>query len=472
LAAVTPPTSFEPGAMAMDGPENHYYQAVYDTLLKLDRNGQPVADLVSHWTYDDAKTTLTLTLRSGVTFTDGTAFDAAAVKANLDHAKQGKGEAANALKFLRDVTAVDPTHATILLSAPDPSLVPALARSTGYMDSPKALTSKDVATKPVGTGPYTLDQTQSTAGSTYVYKRNPQYWNKGAYPYNQVDIKFLDNSSAILNGLRSGQIQGSQGGSKDIVQGAKQAGLSVTTYDTGSLEGVFLWDRAGSNTKALGDVRVRQAINYAFDRQTIVKTIKGGLGTPTVQFFAPSSTAYDASLEKAYPYDVAKAKQLMAQAGYPNGFSMTLPDFSPVFPDQQAAMTEALKAIGISITYQPITGDQVVGSVIGAKWPINYFTLTSTDAWGMAQTAVAAHAPFNPFHTNDPKVSQLLDTIQTSSGDAQTTAFHALDRYLVDQAWFAPWDYVKGSYITGKGVKATAVPGTSIPPLVDLAPAS
>ena len=169
---------------------------------------------------------------------------------------------------------------------------------------------------------------------------------------------------------------------------------------------------------------------------------------------------------------MAKAKQLMAQAGYPNGFSMTLPDFSPVFPDQQAAMTEALKAIGISLTYQPITGDQVVGSVIGAKWPINYFTLTSTDAWGMAQTAVAADAPFNPFHTDDPKVSQLLDTIQGSSGDAQTTAYHALDRYLVDQAWFAPWDYVKGSYITGKGVKATAVPGTSIPPLVDLAPTS
>ena len=189
-----------------------------------------------------------------------------------------------------------------------------------------------------------------------------------------------------------------------------------------------------------------------------MKTIKGGLGTPTVQFFDASSTAYDASLEKAYPYDVAKAKQLIAQAGYPNGFSMTLPDFSPVFPDQQAAMTEALKAIGISITYQPITGDQVVGSVIGGKWPINYFTLTSTDAWGMARR-LAADAPFNPFHTDDPKVSRAARHDQRSSGDAQTTAFHALDRYLVDQAWFAPWDYVKGSYITGKGVKATAVPG-------------
>src|SRR4051812_2562912 len=177
LATITPPTSFEPGAMAMGGPEDHYYQAVYDTLLKLDGSGKPTADLATDWSYDAANTTLSLTLRDGVTFTDGTAFDATAVKANLEHAKAGTGEAGNALKFVDHVDAVDATHADVVLSTPDPSLVDSLARSAGYMASPEALDSGDIATNPVGTGPYELDQDRTTAGDTYVYTRNPDYWD-------------------------------------------------------------------------------------------------------------------------------------------------------------------------------------------------------------------------------------------------------------------------------------------------------
>jgi peptide/nickel transport system substrate-binding protein len=472
LATITPPTSFEPGAMAMGGPEDHYYQAVYDSLLELDDQGQPTADLATDWSYDAAGTTLSLTLRDGVTFTDGTAFDATAVKANLEHAKQGTGEAGNALKFVDHVDAVDATHANVVLSAPDPSLVDSLARSAGYMASPKALDSGDIKRNPVGTGPYELDQAKTTAGDTYVYTRNADYWDKDAYPYDEVDVKLLDDTTAALNALRSGQIQGIPGGSKDIVDGAKNAGLTVTTYENGTVEGVFLWDRAGSNTKALGDVRVRQAINYAMDRETIVKTVKGGMGTATDQLFGPSTAGYDKSLEDVYPYDVDKAKQLMAEAGYADGFSMTLPDFSPVYPDEQAAMTEALQSIGITVTYQPVTPDQVVGSIIGGQWPANFFSLTSSNPWAFAQLAVAQGAPFNPFHVSDPKVTELLGTIQSSSGDAQDQATQDLNKYLVDQAWFAPWDFQKGAYVTSKDVKVTPIPGIAVPPLSSLAPAS
>ena len=84
LAAVTPPKSFALGEMASSGPEDNYYQAVYDTLLKLDAEGQPEANLATEWSYDDANTTLTLTLRDDVTFSDGAKLDAAAVKASLE----------------------------------------------------------------------------------------------------------------------------------------------------------------------------------------------------------------------------------------------------------------------------------------------------------------------------------------------------------------------------------------------------
>jgi len=471
LAAVTPPKSFAVGEMASNGPENHYYQAVYDTLLGLDKDGKPVANLATEWSYDATNTTLSLTLRDDVKFTDGTAFDAAAVKANLEKAKQSTGEAGSALRAVESVTVVDAAHADIVLSAPDPSLVDSLARSSGDMASPKALGNADLATNPVGSGPYVYDESKSTAGSTYAFTRNADYWNKAAYPYDSVEIKYLDDTTATLNGLRSGQIQGASGASSDLVTGAEQAGLTVTQFPSGGVEGVWLWDRDGANTPALANEKVRQAINNAFDRKTIVDKIKGGLGTPTVQIFGPSTNAFDPALEDSYPYDLDKAKSLMAEAGFADGFSMTLPDFSPVYPDEQAAMTEALTALKISVTYTPITGDQVVGSIMGGQWPINFFSLTSASAWEMAQLTLTPQSPFNPFHTDDPTVLGLLDKAQSATPDAQGPIMQELNAYLVEHAWFSPWYSQVGVYLTTTGVAVQAIPGVNVPPLASFTPA-
>lgn len=470
LAAIVPPKSFAVGAMTSDGPENPYYQAVYDSLLSLDKDGKPAANLATEWSYDAANTTLSLTLRDNVKFTDGTPFDAAAVKANVEQAKQESGESGAALKAVDSVTVVDATHADLVLSAPDPALLDSLARASGFMASPTALTSADLATNPVGSGPYVLDQTATTAGSAYVYTRNPDYWNKDAYPYDGVEVKSIDDTTAALNGLRTGQIQGAVGDSADLIAGAEQAGLTVTSFPSGATTGIYLWDRGGSNTAALADKRVRQAINYAFDRKTIVDKIKSGLGTPTTQIFGSSTNAYVESLNDTYSYDLDKAKSLMAEAGYASGFSMTLPDFSPVFPDEQAVMTEGFTALNISITYVPVTPDQVVGSVIAGQWPVNFFNLTSPSAWGLAQLTVTPTGTFNPFHTDDPTVTGLLAKAGAASPADQGPIMQELNTYLVDNAWFAPWYGVEASYITATSVAVQPVPGLSQPPLANFAP--
>jgi len=207
------------------------------------------------------------------------------------------------------------------------------------------------------------------------------------------------------------------------------------------------------------------------DRETIVETVKGGLGEPTVQVFGPSSSAYDESLEDSYPFDLDKAKELMSEAGYADGFEMTLPDFSPVYPDEQAAMTEAFTSLGIDVTYTPITGDQVVGSIIGGQWPANFFNLTFSSPFEVVGLTLTPQSPFNPFKTADPEVDRLVQQAQAASGDEQTAALQELNKYLVDQAWFAPWDAAEGTFITTKDVAVTAVPGVSVPPLTGLEPA-
>jgi peptide/nickel transport system substrate-binding protein len=471
LAAITPPTSFAIGEMASSGPEDHYYQAVYDKLLDLDADGQPIPNLVTEWAYDETGTRLSLTLRDDVTFTDGAAFDAEAVKANLELAKTRTGEAGSALRAVDSVEVVDATHADIVLSRPDPSLPQALARSSGYMASPDALGSADLATDPVGSGPYVLDQDATTPGSTYAYTRNEDYWNAEEFPYDSLEIRFLDDTTATLNGLRSGEIDGIAATTSDLVAGAEQADLTVTTYTNGGIEGLYLWDRDGALVPALADVRVRQAINYAMDRETIVDVVKGGLGRPTVQMFGPSSPAYDESLEGTYDYDVEKAEELMEEAGYGDGFTMSMPDASPVFPDEQAAVTEALAAIDITVTYEPITGDQFVGSIIGGQWPANYFNLTAGSPFEMIGLALTQQSPFNPFKTSDPTVDELIGKAGSSTGDEQAAALQELNAYLVEQAWFAPWDAAEAGYVSADGIEVEPVQGLSVPPLANLGPA-
>lgn len=471
LAAITPPSSFAIGAMAQSGPEDTYYQAVYDKLLTQDADGKPVADLATEFSYDETNTTLSLTLREGVTFTDGAAFDADAVKANLDVARAATGEAGTALGSISSVEVVDATHVDLVLSRPDPGLLQSLARSSGYMASPDALDSPDLATNPVGSGPYVYDADASTAGSDYTFTRNEDYWDADSYPFDTVEVQYLDDTTAVLNGLRSGQIDGSTAQTNDLQEGAESADLTVTTYTSGGIEGIYLWDRAGALAPALGDVRVRQAINYAIDRQSIVDVVKNGLGQPTVQVFGPESDGYDASLEGTYDFDLDKAQELMAEAGYADGFSMTLPDFSPVYPDEQAAMTEAFSSINIDVTYAPITGDQVVGSIIGGQWPANFFTLTTGSPFEMIGLTLTQQSPFNPFKSSDPAIDALVQQAVTAPADQQADVLQQLSDQLVEQAWFAPWYALEGAYVTTADVEVTAVPGLSVPPLSGFAPA-
>jgi peptide/nickel transport system substrate-binding protein len=452
------------------GNNTQYYQPVYDSLLLQDAKGEPAPNLATSWSYDAARTKLTLKLRSGVKFTDGTAFDADAVKANLTHTRQGTNEAAGQLKVIKSVDVADPSTVTVTLSAPDPSFLVNLGSVAGMMASPKAIESGTLKTKPVGSGPYVLDASATTPGSRYTFTRNPGYWNKGAFPYEKIVLKPLRDPTAVLNALRSGQINGALITNPKNIAPARGSGLKVTEYVPGDVEGLYIWDRGGKIVKALGDVRVRRALNYAFDRNAIVKAAKRGLGTPTTQVFNPAGSAFDTALNSTYTYDPAKARQLLAQAGYPNGFEVTMPDFSAVFPDQQAVMTQQLAAIGVKVKIDKVPSDQLINVLLSGKYAVSYFTLASFRPWDTIQIQVRKDSLWNVLHYEDPKVTDLVAKAQAATGERQTALFKELNAYLVDQAWNAPWDFVENAYATTKGVKITPRTYGAVPAIYDFRP--
>ena len=471
LSQIAAPDSFAPGNFGT-GPNSQYLQPVYDSLLRNDEKGEPTPNVATEWSYDATQTTLSLTLRDGITFTDGSKLDAAAVKTGLEAAKKGTGEAGGQLRELKSVDVVDPTHVKLILTAPDPSLLPNLGGNAGMLASPAAVGKESLKTVPVGSGPYVLDKAQTQAGNKYVYTRNNSYWgDKKSYPYDTINITVFNDNNAMENALRSGQIDSAVVPSKDVAS-LKSAGLNVVSLPAYTTSGLFLFDREGKLAPALADVRVRQAINYAFDRDAIVKQAYGGAGTSTAQLFSTDSSAYDEALNGKYTYDVAKAKQLLAEAGYANGFELKMPDVSPIYPAQQAATTEALKAIGITPVYEPVNGQTFISDLLGGKYPAAIFGLDSHRSWDIAQLALAPESLWNTLHVSDPKVVSLIGQAQKETGDQQVQTFKKLNEYVVDQAWFAPWIQPNNDFAISKKVTVKPQKFSTALPIWNFAPAS
>jgi peptide/nickel transport system substrate-binding protein len=454
-------------AKAGNGNEAEYYQPVFDTLVRLTPAGEPTPNLAAKWSYDDKQTTLTLTLRDGVKFTDGKALDAEAVKTSLLHNKASKQAAGTELAAITDVTAVDATTVKVTLSEPDPSLLAAFGQVPGMIASPAAL---DAASGPVGSGPYVLDKSGTTAGRQYTYTRNKDYWNAKAFPYDKIVILMITDPAARFNALQSGQLDWTTI-SADRMAAAKAAGLTIAT-SPGATEGLYIWDRGGKLVPALANVKVRQALNYAFDRGAIVKTVKKDLGTSTVQLFNEGSAGYDKSLDGQYSYDPAKAKQLLAEAGYPNGFAVTIPDLSANFPQEQAALNQALADIGLKVKTVPVPLNQLFSTLLAGKYAMSYFKLSGAGSWDMVTNEVTKNALWNPFHYSDSKVDDLVSQIRAATGDAQDKLFQQLNAYLVEQAWNAPWDVLDSPYAMSKKITMTPQTTTMFPPIYNFEPAS
>ena len=421
--------------------QSPYMQAVYDTLLHEAPDGSLEPWLASEWAYSDDRKTLTLTLRSDVVFIDGTRFTADAAAQNLLRFRDGSSPNRARLANVLDVKATGDHTVQITLSRPDPGLLPSLAQNPGLQASPAQFDAPDAEVVPVGSGPYTLDTKATVPGSRYVYHANPRYWAPEIRHYRKLIINVYDQEPTIVNAISTGEINGAQLPGSGSIRQIEAAGFKLYPQEI-SFNGLLILDRDGVTNKALGDVRVRQAINYAIDRKAMLEAAANGLGTVTTQVLGPSSPAYDATLDGRYPYDPVKARQLLAAAGYPNGFRLTMPAIAGTGNLPLATLTAAfLEDAGIKVVYdQQADLASYVSALTQGKFGIGWMQLqTSPSVAFVVADRIATGGPFNPFGTNRPQVTAWLDRIYAGTAEESNEAAKALNAYIVEQAWFDPW---------------------------------
>ncbi len=471
LGALLPPTSQSTVDIGWAN-TSIYAQAVYDTLVRETPDAKVRPWLATSWSYDKTKTTLTMKLRKDVVFTDGTAFTADVAAQNILRFRDSAASAAADLARVKDAKAVGRTTLRVTLKEPDPALLTVLTQSAGLQASPKSFDAADAKTKPVGSGPYVLDGDQTVIGSKYVYEKNDDYWAPHEQHYDNVVVNVYQNAAAITGAIQGGQVDGTLL-VPDVAEQASRAGFKLYGIEQG-FTGMLLLDRGGDLSEPLANVDVRRAFNYAFDRKKLMQVIADGKGTTTTQIFAPGSDAYDPSLDQKYPYDPAKAKQLLADAGYPDGFTIELPQIQGIPVAVYDVCKQYLDAVGIKVTYKLVAGNDAIPSVVGGKFPAALFILGFlATPFQTANFAVSKDAVFNVFHTEDARVADLVKQMQTGSSAAAGKAGKSLSAYLVDQAWFAPF-FRNGSpqFAADKDVAVTLQSDNPYPYLWNLAPKS
>jgi peptide/nickel transport system substrate-binding protein len=466
LGAVQEIRSWDP-AQAHVGHFLQPYQAAYDSLLLREPDGKLSPMLATAWKYNTANTVLTVDLRTDVTFSDGAKFDAAAAKANLDHFKTANGPQMAQLTAVSDIKVVDADTVELDLTTPDPSLEFYLSQAAGLMGSPKALGTEGIKTEPVGSGPYVMDKAATVKDSQSVFTARKDYWNKGIQKFEKVTFKTLVDLTARTNALVSGQVDATLLDPKTGKQaeGAKMK-LAATEVDW---QGLTLFDRDGAKNPALKDVRVRQAINYAFDRKTILDQVLLGQGTPTSQPFGKASGAWLEELENKYPYDPAKAKALLKEAGYEAGFVLQVPAV-PGFETQLAVLKQQLADIGITLEVGAAITNTYTTDVAAQKFTSMYFSLFQGEPWVAINQIVSTKALYNPFKNTAPELQAKIDAVQNGGKDAPKLA-QEVNRYVVEQAWFAPLFRVNQMYYHNSKIDVTPQIQQAVPSIYNYSPA-
>lgn len=389
---------------------------VFEGLMKPTPDGDLIPAVADHYELSEDKTTYTFTLRQGVHFHNGQPVETSDVVYSIQRcADDSEGEPlVPALSAVQSVTADDAT-VTITLDQPNTEFLSYLTLAI----LPEGYGGQDTA--PVGTGPFKF--VSRAAQDNIILERFDDYWGTPAY-LDKVTFKIIENPDSIIVSLQSGAV--------DFFAHLSSTTASQLVGDFDIHEGAMNLVQAmylNNAVKPFDDVRVRQALCYAVDKQGIIDIAFAGYGHPLGSSMYPAFGKYfDDALTNYYTPNVEKAKALLAEAGYPDGFSMTITvpsNYSPHI-DTAQVIVEQLRQIGVTAEIQLVEWGTWLSDVYAGR---NYqSTVVGVDASNMTAQAMLARfastASNNFTNYNNAEYDALFAQALTSFDDAEQTAIY------------------------------------------------
>lgn len=406
--------------------ERYVLYLAFDTLVKYGTNFSIKPELAESWETSADGKRIVFALRQGVKFQDGTVFDAAAVKWNIDQRLDPKVNSPQRevlAPIIASVDVIDPQHAAFNLVAPSPVLFSLLGERPGFMVSPSAWQQRGPAfgSHPVGTGAFLLKEW--TRGTRVLLERNPNYWQAGLPYLDRIVIQDMAGSIIGVQRLITGEIDYvDQLTPSDVLPIEKRAGIVLKPITVGRW--YFLqWH---VNEPPFDNFKLRQAFAHAIDRNRLNEITMRGQGTVSDGPTPPGLWWYDPDL-KFYSHDPAKAKALLTEAGHPNGFEYVLstPQVT-VFQQINELLQEQLGAIGVKLTLQPVAASEWYARVVSGATNMTPTRWTQrADPDGLLYILFDSKGFANTMKYENEQVDALLEQARTVYDVAQRKKLYA-----------------------------------------------
>ena len=437
LNADAAPTGYDP--LLYSQGQFQFFSPLYDALFVTDESGEVQPSLATGFQNNAENTQTTLTLQEGVTFTDGSELDAELVKANLDRRSDADLEAYGALapgqaSEITDVTAQDAQTVVITWAQPQATPQNNLVDTAGVIVGPDGIADPDsLETAPDGSGAYTLNEGETTPASTYTLDKNAEAWNADAWTYETIVFNVITDVQALANAVVSGQADVAtvlDPTTIELVQ-ERQSTASVG----GTIVGFPVTDKTGAINPAFGEEAARLALLYATDREALVGDLHPG-ARATSQLFPEAATGFDPALDEEFAYDPDRARELLAEAGLPDGFEVNITVLGQPAEDLVVIQSQWAE-VGITLNFTTATStDQLFAAVNTDPLLWGPFAVGAQPAGFIAGVVYGGF--MNTQGAKEPEIEAALGGALGATGDAQEQALTDLNRAITENAWYIP----------------------------------
>ena len=461
-----PQGGWDPAVWTWDG-YTPIQEAAYDGLLRSTSEGI-APGLAEEWSWESA-TELSMTLREGVTFENGDALTSDVVKGNLERFLESTNRVVGQLAPLEEVVVHSDTEFTLQMSEPIPDLEILLSENAGFMVSPDAVADPSILqAAPHGIAPYDLDEAATVADVTYVFHKNPDFWDADNVSFDNVTIEVQEDRSASFNALQAGQIDLIYGISTNV-DAAEAAGIAVAPRP-GTMLAMTVNDYQGKRSPELGDLRVRQAMNYAVDREAIADLVAG---EAAYQMYPEKSEAHDPALDEDYSYDPEKARELLEEAGYGDGLQLTVHALTEVVP-AATAIASYFGEVGIELEVNALPVQEFLNEVLSGNAVLILTTNLINTAYADLSASYRVPGGRNPLENEIPEITELLDLAQYEEDpDVRVEHFQDIAAIISEQAIGVPVAQEQRFFMHSENVENIQLPHDYImPTLRELKPAT
>ncbi len=447
------------------------YSLIYDSFVNwaVQPDGSMKAEPALATAWQLTNDTATLTLRQGVKFHDGSDWNAEVAKFNIDRLLGPKSTATAYVNTIKSAEIVDPYTLKLNLKSPSGALLSNLSQAADnqvFMIS-KAMVDKvgddnygTAPEKTAGTGPMKVGEW--VQGSYHMLQRTGNYWQLGTdgqpLPYfDTLKVRFVADDSVRMVELRSGNVQIIDSVQPKDIQAARQdAALDLVenAYQVTAFQFTF----STKHGPFADNPKLRQAVAYALDREAVAKVLGAGIGLPMYYFLTPGYLGYDDTLPR-YSVDAGKAKQLVAEAGYPKGLDVSLSIINRVLDTQQAqVLKQMLDGVGIRVTIDALERLAWLDKIKTLQYDmVTYQTGVRPDPDSILAGRFETAADKNYAGQSDKMMDDLLAKGRASYDDTvRATAYHDVQKRIYDTAAYGTIWYKKYFDANRKEIKGRA----------------